>query len=133
MPLGMRGVEAPRIIWFTPGLPPARPNQQDVALSNLHVLGLRGVLQILEGDPVIDRERVGGLVPGDVEQHPTPDDLDDARRITLRGAIRLWRRQVVVQSVVAVDMPEGVEMRTGMVVHEGEAGGTLLALWIEVP
>src|SRR6266849_5267552 len=133
MPLGVRRVETPGIIGFSPRLPPARPHQQNVSLSDLDVLPLRGVLQILGGDPIIDRENVSALVPGNVEQHSSPDHLDDARRITLRGTQRLWRRHVVVQSVLAVDMPEGVEMRTGMVVHEGEAGGTLLALWIEVP
>src|SRR5205823_14488453 len=106
---------------------------QDIALSYLDVLRLRCVLQIIEGDPVIDGQRVGALVSGDVEQHPTPDRLDDARRITLRGASRLRRRQVVIQRVLLVDMSEGVEMRAGMVVHEGEAGANLIALRVEVP
>src|SRR4029077_4685992 len=117
----------------TPGLPPARPNQENVALADLHILRLCGVLQVLDGDPVIDRERIGALVSGDVEQHTAPDHLDDARCITLHSTERLWRRHVVEESILAVDVPEGVEMRTGMIVHEGEACGTLLAFGVELP
>src|SRR4051794_40395565 len=133
MPLGMCGVEAPGIIRLTPCLPPACSNQQDVAFLNLYILRLCGVLQILGGDPVVGRQRVSALKPGDVEQHPAPDHLDDARGITLRGASRFRRRQVVVQGVLAIDMPKGVEMRPGVVVHKGEAGGTLLPLCVELP
>src|ERR1700730_464940 len=133
MPLGVRRVETPGIIGLTPILSPARPNEQNVALSDLDVLGLRSVLQILGSDPIVDRENVTALVPGNVEQHSAPDHLDDARRIALHGAERLWRRHVVVEGVLTVDMAKGVEVRTGMVVHEGKAGGTLLALGVELP
>src|SRR5260370_28759857 len=133
MPFGMRGVETSGIIRLTPRLSPAGPNQQDVALSNLYILRLCSVLQILGGDPVIGGQRVSALEAGDIEQHSTPDHLNDARRITLRGTSRLRRRQVVEQGVLAIDMPERVEVRAGVVVHKGEAGGTLLPLRVELP
>src|SRR6516225_2610095 len=133
MPFGMRRVETPGIVRFIPRLSPPGPNQQNVALSNLNVLRLRSVLKILDSDPIIARQRVTAFVSGDVEQDAAPDHLNNARRIALRGASRLWRRHVVEQSVLAKDVPEGVEMGARMVVHKGEAGGSLLTLRVEFP
>src|SRR5205823_12878500 len=81
----------------------------------------------------IDREGIAAFVSGDIERNAASYQLDYARRITLGGAQRLWRRQVVVKGILAVDMTESVEVRTGVVVHEGEAGRTLLALGVELP
>src|SRR5215813_8742074 len=133
MPLGVRGVEAPGVVGFAPGFPPPGPNQEDVTFADLHVLRLGSILQVVGSDPVIDRKRIASFISGDVEQNPAPDHLDDACRIALLGTQRLWWRQVVVESILAVDVTEGVKVRTGMVVHEGEAGGALLALGVVLP
>src|SRR5215469_1514714 len=133
MPFGVRSVETPGIVRFRPRLPPPGANQQNVALSKLDVLRLRRILQVLDSDPIIARQRVSAFVSGDVEQHAAPDHLNNARRISLHRASRLWRRHVVEESVLAKDVPEGVEMRTRMVVHKGEAGGPLLTLRVEFP
>src|SRR5216117_1230365 len=47
MPLRVRRIETPGGIRLVPRLAPARPHQQDVALADLDVLRLRGVLQVL--------------------------------------------------------------------------------------
>ena len=113
-------------------LPPSRPDQQDITLADLNILRLRGVLQVLEADPVIDRKWIGALVGRNVEQHTTPNYLDNARCIAMRGAHRLGRWHVVEQGILPVDMPESVEMRASMVVHEGETSRTLLTLGVEL-
>src|SRR5215470_15932609 len=115
MPFGVRSVETPGIVRFRPRLPPPGPNQQNVALSNLDVLCLRSILQVLDRDPIIARQRVTAFVSGGVEQDAAPDHLKNARRVALRGAGRLWRRHVVEESVLAKDVPEGVEMGARMV------------------
>ena len=132
MPLGVRRVETPGGIRLVPGLPPTRPDEQDVTLADVHVLRLRRVLEIVHGDPVIDGERVGALVPGDVEQDTAPNHELDARRVTVLGASGLRRRHVVEEGVLPVDVRKGVQMRAGVVVHDGEAGRALIALRIEV-
>ena len=49
-----------------------RADQQDVALADLDVLRLGGVLQVLNGDPVIDGQRVLPLYLATSSSTPRP-------------------------------------------------------------
>jgi len=52
MPLVMCQINAPVLSWLVPHLPPAGPNQQNIALLDLHLLRFSGILEIFQTDPI---------------------------------------------------------------------------------
>src|SRR5262249_19686260 len=97
------------------------------------LLGFGRVLEIFQTDPVTAWERILPLVFSDVEQYSTPNHESDTRRVAMHGAIRAWRRGIVVHAIFPVHMREGVEMGAGMVMHEGITGSALVPRGVELP
>src|SRR4029453_1708929 len=111
----------------------ARTNEDNIALLDLHLLRFRRVLEIFQTDPVITREWILPFVFGDIEQDSTPNNRLDTRCVAVHCTTRAGWRSIVVHTIFPVNVGERVEMRAGMVMHEGKTGCTLASLGIELP
>src|SRR5262249_864069 len=69
----------------------------------------------------------------DIEQDSTPHNGLHACRIAVHRAVRAWWRRVIVHTIFPVNVGERVEMRAGMVVHDGKTGRTLELRTTEFP
>ncbi len=108
------------------GLGPKRSvagaDQHRVTLANLDVCGLRGALELVDGDRVLGRKALGA---GDVEQHSTGHErrhrIDAQDAESHRGLDSLVDVHPTVQREVLRLVSQRVDVRARMLWHDDDA------------